>query len=196
MPTESQKVPNNPLTGAELKAVCLKHVRELMQQTEVELIAAVEERMSRDQLFSPAPYTHPRARVEINFKFHWANKNLPQTEFKVQSGLEPTGPEVFPISEATESFVSGVHREFTIESPNLERLAAGLPINQVESVKPKPGEMFGSFKTTEIPVNPEDYPKPNPPKDEDITEFVAADLKIPEAKRIRGKKKQKGAPKE
>ena len=34
MPTTDQKIPNNPLNGAELKAVCLTHVRDLMQLTE------------------------------------------------------------------------------------------------------------------------------------------------------------------
>jgi hypothetical protein len=186
MPTQDAKIPNNPLNGAELKAVCLKHVRELMAQTETALIAAIEERMSKDQLFAPSPYTHPRAQVKMNFEFVWSNKNLPVTKFTIRTGEQK--------EDASEVFVSGVNRELSIESPNLERLAAGLPIDQIESVKPKPGEMFGSFKTTEVPVNPEDYPKPNPPKDEDTTEFVAADLKIPEAKRIRGKK-QKGAQK-
>ena len=188
MPTQDARVPNNPLTGAELKAVCVKHVRELMQQTEAELVAAIEYRMSKDQLFAPSPYTHPRAKVSVAFKFQFSNKNLPKTEFTVEAGEYP--------EVNADQFVAGVNREIEIESPNLERLAAGLPINQVESVKPKPGEMFGSFKTTEIPVNAEDYPKPNPPKDEDITEFIAEDLKIPEAKRIRGKKKQRGGSKE
>jgi len=135
MPTQDSKIPNNPLTGSELKAVCVKHVRELMQQTEAELIAAVEERMSKDQLFSPSPYTHPRAQVKMTFEFVWSNKNLPVTKF-------PVNVAVAPLEEVDGIFVSGVNREFSIESPNLERLAAGLPINQVESVKPKPGEMF------------------------------------------------------
>ena len=187
MPTQDARVPNNPLTGVELKAVCVKHVRELMQQTEAELVAAIEYRMSKDQLFAPSPYTHPRAKVSVAFKFQFSNKNLPKTEFTVEAGEYP--------EVNADQFVAGVNREIEIESPNLERLAAGLPINQIESVKPKPGEMFGSFKTTEIPVNPEDYPKPNPPKDEDTTEFVAADLNIPEVKRIRRPRKQKGAPK-
>lgn len=189
MPTSDQAVPNKPLTGAELKTVCLKHVRELIQKTETELIAAIEERMSKDQLFAVGPYTHPRAHVKINFEFVWSNKNLPATKFPVSVG-EVAEP------DATEAFVSGVSREFSIESPNLERLAAGIPITQIESIKPKPGEMFGSFKQTEIPVNAEAYPKPNPPKDENTSEFVAADLKIPESKRIRGKKKTRGGPKE
>ena len=156
MPTADSKIPNNPLTGAELKAVCLKHVRELMQQTEAEFIAAIEYRMSKDQLIAPRPNTHPRAKVSVAFRFQFSNKNLPKTEFTVSAGNSP--------EEDAEQFVAGVNREIEIESPNLERLAAGLPINQVESVKPKPGEMFGSFKTTEIPVNAEEYPKPNPPE--------------------------------
>lgn len=156
-----------------------------MQQTEAALVAAIEERMSKDQLFAPAPYTHPRAQVKIHFEFVWSNKNLPATKF-------PVNVAVVPLEDVDGVFVSGVNREFSIESPNLERLAAGIPITQVESVKPKPGEMFGSFKSTEIPANADDYPKPNPPKDEDVTEFVAADLKVPEHKRIRGKKKSRG----
>ena len=190
MPTNEQRVPNNPLTGAELKAVCLKHVRDLMLQTEAELIAAVEDRMSRDQLFAPSPYTHPRVRVELEFRFHWSNKNLPTTRFMVVTGR--TDDQTDDVTE----FVSGTKREIEIQSPNLERLAAGLPINQVESVKPKPGEMFGSFKTNAVPVNPEDYPKPNPPKDEDITEFVADDLKVTGPTRLRKVKKQRGGPKQ
>jgi len=190
MPTTDSRIPNNPLTGAELKAVCVKHVRELMAQTETELIAAVEERMSRDQLFAPSPYTHPRVRVELEFRFHWSNKNLPATRFMVVTGQ--TDDQAANVTE----FVSGTKREIEIQSPNLERLAAALPINQVESVKPKPGEMFGSFKTTEIPVNAEDYPKPNPPKDEDVTEFVADDLKVAGPTRLRKAKKQRGGPKQ
>lgn len=189
MPTSEQRVPNNPLTGAELKAVCLKHARDLMQQTEAQLISAIEGRMAKDQLFAPSPYTHPRARVKINFEFIWSNKNLPVTKMSIGVGDTADYP------DADTVFVSGVNREVSIESPNLERLDTGLPIKQLESVKPKPGEMFGSFKETEIPVNAEDYPKPNPPTDEDTTEFVAADLKIPEAKRIRGKKNNKGGEK-
>jgi hypothetical protein len=189
MPTNEQRVPNNPLTGAELKAVCLKHVRELLMNTEIDLITAIEDRMAKDQLFAPRPYTHPRCRVEIQFRFHWSNRNLPKTEFLVVAG------QTDPQAEDVVEFISGTNREFSIESPNLERLAAGLPITQVESVKPKPGEMFGSFNTTEIPVNAEEYPKPKPPIDEDTTEFIAADLKIPEHKRIRSPKKQRGGPK-
>ena len=186
MPTTDQKIPNNPLNGAELKAVCLTHVRDLMQLTEAALIAAIEERMSRDGLFAVSPYTHPRAQVKIRFEFVWSNKNLPTTAFTVNVGAAP-------LEDAAGVFVAGVNREISIDSPNLERIAAGIPITHTEAVKPKPGEMFGSFVQTEIPVNPEEYPKPKTPVDEDISEFVAEDLKIPEAKRLRGPKKQRGA---
>ena len=190
MPTQDSAIPNTPLTGAELKAVCLRHVRELMSQAEVELIAAIEDRMSRDQLFSAAPYTHPRARVKVNFEFIWSNRNLPETKLSVGAG-DPAD-----YATADTVFISATKREIEIQSPNLERMAAGLPINQVESVKPKPGEMFGSFKTNAVPVNPEEYPKPNPPKDEDITEFVADDLKVTGPTRLRKVKKQRGGPKQ
>ncbi len=189
MPTAEDKIPNNPLTGAELKAVCLRHVVDLIRETEADLIAAVEERMRRDQLFAPAPYTHPRAQIKIKFEFIWSNRNLPQTKFSVGAG-DPAH-----YADADDVFVSATNREIVIESPNLERLEAGIPFTQIESVKPKPGEMFGSFTEKQIPVNPEEYPKPNPPKDEDVTEFIAQDLGIPPAKRIRGNKKQRGGPK-
>lgn len=186
MPTADQTIPNFPLNGAELKAVCLRHVRELMQQTEADLIAAIEDRMSRDVLFAPSPYTHPRAKVSLSFKFQFSNRNLPKTEFTVKAGPPP-------LADADNSFISGVNREVEIESPNLERLAAGIPFTKTESVKPKPGEVFPSVVTTEIPVNAADYPKPKPPVDENTTEFVAADLNVPEHKRIRGSKKRRGS---
>lgn len=184
MPTSDQSIPNFPLNGAELKAVCIRHVRELMQKTEADLITAIEDRMSRDVLFAPSPYTHPRVKVSLGFKFQFSNKNLPKTEFTVEAGST--------FKESDNSFVSGVNREIEIESPNLERLAAGLPFTKTESVKPKPGDVFPQVVTTEIPVNAADYPQPKPPVDEDTTEFIAADLNVPEHKRIRGSKKKKG----
>lgn len=182
MPTTDQKIPNRPLNGQELKAVCMKNVDDLTQSARVRLAAAIADRIDRDSLFAPT-YAFPGVKIEVSFKFHFRNRNLPKTELIASATagdpIEGTGGQ---------HFVDATSRELEIDNPNLTRLEASIPFTEVEVKRAAPGEVFGKIETREISVDGTGYPKPTAPVDTDVSEHVAAAIGIPEANRLRPKK--------
>jgi hypothetical protein len=184
VPTQAEKIPNRPLNGQELKAVCLKNADDLVQKAREKLAAAISDRIDRDSLFA-ATYCFPGVKVEVQFRFHFRNRNLPKTEFgAVAIAGEGTN------GVGGEHFVEATDRMFEIDNPNLTRIDAGLPFTEVEVKRAEPGEIFGKMETKEIPISGT-YPAPTPPVDEDRSEHVAAEIGIPEPQRMRPPKDRK-----
>lgn len=185
MPTQAEKIPNKPLNGQELKAVCLKNADDLVQKAREKLAAALSDRIDRDCLFAPT-YAFPGVKVSVSFKFHFRNRNLPQTELDVVvidgEGVNGSGGM---------HFVDGVDREIEIDNPNLTRIDAGLPFTETETKRAEPGEMFGKVETREIPIGGS-YPAPTPPADTDTSEHVASEIGVPEPQRLRAPKRRSG----
>jgi hypothetical protein len=184
MPTQEQKIPNRPLNGQELKAVCLKNADDLVQRAREKLAQALGDRIERDSLFAPT-YIFPGVKIECSFRFHFRNRNLPKTE----AGVVVTAGEGVN-GVAGSHFVDGVERSLEIDNPNLTRIDASLPFTEVEVKRAEPGEMFGKIETREIPVSGS-YPSPTPPVDTDTTEHAAAELGIAEPQRLRPPKERK-----
>lgn len=184
MPTQSEKIPNKPLNGQELKAVCLKHADELTQKAREKLATALADRIDRDSLFA-ATYAFPGVKIEASFRFHFRNRNLPKTEFSVAAA---EGESVS--SPAGTHFIEATNRELEIDNPNLTRLDAGLPFTEVEVKRAAPGEVFGKIETRELDVDGTGYPKPTPPVDTNTSEHVAAELGVKEANRLRPKERK------
>ncbi len=182
MPTSESKIPNLPLNGQELKEVVISNADELIGSAHENALLALRGRMDADGVFGKT-YTHPRVRITMALRFHFSNQHMPETKFEVGTGEKPHSD-----SEATHH-VEAVTREIEIQNPNLERLAAGVAFKQIDVERPKPGELIGVVKETEIPVDKNDYPKPNAPVDTDTSDAAAASLGIPEERRI-GKKKR------
>lgn len=188
MPTSDSKIPNLPLNGQELKEVVINSADELVAAAHESLMFALRGRMDNDAVFAKT-YTHPRVRVSLALKFHFSNRHLPETEFQITTGEKP-----HETNDAAH-FVEATDRELSIDNPNLERLAAGIPFTETSVERPAPGEIIGKLKTTEIPVSKEDYPKPDSSVDTDVTDREVSKLGIPAEKIIGKKKKHRGGPK-
>ena len=184
MPTQSEKIPNKPLNGQELKAICLKNADELTQKAREKLTAALADRIDRDSLFA-ATYAFPGVKIEVSFRFHFRNRNIPKTEFSVSAteGESVTSP-------AGAHFIDATNRDLEIDNPNLTRLDAGLPFTEIEVKRAAPGEVFGKIETRDLDIDRTGYPKPTPPVDTNTSEHVAAEFGVTEANRLRPRERK------
>jgi len=165
LPLSKEKLPNNPLTGPELKEFVL---------------ALLRERMENDWLFT-SNTTYPRVAGEIVCKFHFSNINLKDAEVRVrlphipEAGIEGAPPLKDPEPEQT---VTAFSREFEVQSPNLVRVAHGLPITVMKKEPAKPGEIINRMVPESVTYDPAQYEKPTPPVDKDLTVETAKEFGI------------------
>lgn len=124
MPSSSERVPNRPLSGAELKTL---------------ITADLERLISAEGLLSPH-IAFGRVRYELSLTLHLDNAMRPQSTTVVVS--RPPSVQALAVDESlaaiegapplpdpsSEAIVSGNVLARTIDSPNAERLRAGLPI--------------------------------------------------------------------
>lgn len=172
MPTQDQKVPNNPISGKELGELIIHHTKKLVDQSKGKLEAAIREKLERDPLFS-AMYIHPNVRIKTSYQLIWSNRNLPKD---VSPSVEVEASEVF--------FVDAVEQSLLVGNPNLTRLDAGLPITITRVERPGVDQNFGKIANVELPINRNEYPKPEPPEETDKSDELAERLGINDKRRL------------
>lgn len=164
MPLSTEKVPNNPLTGPELKTFVL---------------SLLERALSQEWVFNPGT-SYPRVGVKIVAKFHFLSPSLPRTEIRVRPVPPVEGAPLHDIGEV-ESGVIALKIEKRVENPNLERVHAGIPIQVISKPTQAPGEMFPRVESHAVVYDKSEYPEPDPPKRTDISEETAKEWGVKHA---------------
>ena len=154
----NESVPNKPLNGDELARYA---------------IGLLRERLENDCHFSPT-VSYRSVAFEIKIRFHFGQ---PQNDVTVQTFTKPDAALGIegqpPLADVEDSEVLAVDLAVTVDSPNLARVAAGLPIEIINRTAAKPNELFGKVERHEVKYDPADYPKPTPPVETDKSEQVA-----------------------
>ncbi len=166
MPLSNERVPNKPLTGAELKEYVLQMLRA---------------RMDADCVFG-AGVAYPRVAFTISVKFHFTNPHQPKYELKLP--VRPNGaiegePPLKDVQPEDEQVVTAFERSVEVDNPNLVRVHAGLPITVTAKIPAAPGEIFNRVEQREVKYDPEQYPKPDSPVDVDRTVETAKEWGLP-----------------
>lgn len=207
MPLSNDRIPNNPLTGVELKERVLYVLRELFERMLPPPIdkgfvpiplALLRTEMDNDYVFGAtliypncswsavakfhftAPDVKPMAvlySLEANFVFR--NITMPKHKVSVRSAPPP-----LPTSavERQETGVLSFSVEEKIESPNIVRVNTGLPITIVRAIRPEPGEFIGKIERHDIQYDKTDYPEPPEPVVVDISAECRREWGVPEPK--------------
>jgi len=189
MPLTSDRLPNNPLTGSELKTYLCAILRDELEMRAVpepitiQVVQAMASGMDRDYFFNPGT-AYPRVVATIQVRLHYAGQERcafsVKPWFKVQNPLAPThevlvrsaGP---PLTERGEGEgIEAFTMVATTENPNLIRVHYNIPINITRKAPPKPNEMFPSFETERLEYDPAEFPEPASPSVTDETEQFAA----------------------
>lgn len=157
MPLSTERVPNTPLSGVELQELILKRIEEVL---------------SRDGLFSPY-VAFGRVGWEATVRLHLDNPTYREHLATIQSH-QGQGSSV-PLSGASEeSSVVAFKVEDSVESPNLARAAAGMPISVVT-------RQGGELVRREIQYDPDELPEIAAPTVTDLTAETRKEWKLPEA---------------
>ena len=179
MALSTEKLPNNPITGSELMQLCVTLLRDelIMRsvpgQTTCLLVDSMEHAMKNDFLFA-ATAAYPGISLEIAVKLHRSGDFCAFAIKPVFKHMSNTFPEHTVFVRTPAAPPLDVHRSddeqvecFTlamkIDNPNSIRVHYGIPIIRQIREEPKPGEMFGQFRTETLEYNPEECgPKPLP----------------------------------
>jgi hypothetical protein len=190
MPLSTDRLPNLPLNGPELKRYIVQLLVDELEQRSVpdfaviQMSAALQTAMDNDFMFKIGT-AYPQVGFELSVRLHWSgeqcafsiepkfavnNPLAPKHEVYVRCGVEPPLLNVEG-TQAVEAFtMSG-----TVTNPNLVRIHYRLPIELVSKVHPKPGQLFGEFETEVLEYDPSTVPMSDPPKITDYSEeFEAA----------------------
>lgn len=143
MPLSTETIQNKPLSGLELEEVILRDVREVLD---------------RDGMFSEY-IAYGRVAYTVEISLHMANPSYSEhsskATAKVVGVLEGAPPLAVVEGEQFELLTT---REREIESPNLTRIAHGMPIKVTTS-------QGGSPVTRDLHYPKEDFEAPAPPVD-------------------------------
>ena len=207
MPLQSEKIPNNPLTGLELKERVLYVLRGLFESrlpTPIDKgfvpipLALLRVEADNDFLFG-ATVTYPGVSWLATFKAHFTAPDVEplavqyslEVEFRFRNASLPkhkvsvrTYPPPLPTSvvERAETGVVAFTVTEMVENPNLVRVASGLPITIVRAIRPEPGEFIGKIERHEIAYDKTDYPEPPEPVVTDISAECRREWGVPEPK--------------
>lgn len=176
MALKSDQLPNRMLNGEEIRKIAVQHLDQLL---------------STDCMFlRQAAYR--RCAMKITATFHFGS---PSGDYAVE--LSPRlGSELsrqLPLTpvEGEMTVLRALEREVSLENPNLQRVAHGLPITITERKPPEPvvaahpipGEVpeailnpFPTVVTQEIRYHPENFERPPEPVDTDVTAREATKL--------------------
>ena len=207
MPLNSEKIPNNPLTGVELQARVLYVLRKLFEERLPPPIdraflpiplALLDIECRNDYIFGAtvvypsvswlatfkchftAPDVEPMAvQYSLEVEFRFRNVSLPKHTVKVRSTQPPLPTSVV---ERAETGVVAFTVAETVENPNLVRVASGLPITITRAIRPEPGEFIGKIERHDIQYDKTDYPEPPEPVVVDISEECRREWGVPEPK--------------
>jgi hypothetical protein len=187
MPLSTDKLPNSPLTGPELKSYTASLLRDELEIRSVPpavsdaVVGAMSSGMDRDYLFAEAT-AYPLVQITIEVRLHYANGLAAFTvkpSYVIQNPMAPTH-EVFVRSSAPpltvrseDEGIEAFTLTTTVENPNLVRIHYGLPIEITRRAHPKPNEMFPRFETETLEYVPADFPEPTGPVVKDETEHFA-----------------------
>lgn len=187
MPLSTDKLPNLPLTGPELKSYTASLLRDELEIRSVPpavsdaVVGAMSGAMDRDYLFAEAT-AYPLVQITIEVRLHYANGLAGfsvKPSYVIQNPMAPTH-EVFVRSPAPpltvrseDEGIEAFTLTTTVENPNLVRIHYGLPIEITRKSHPKPNEMFPRFETETLQYDPADFPEPAAPTVKDETEHFA-----------------------
>ncbi len=147
---------NRPLSGQELRKV---------------IMADVDDMLGRDGLFT-GHIAFGRVAYDVEIHVHMVNPSYPEHNLKLTAPSTVTSGGVLegapPLARAVDSGEGIVARtrKRTIESPNLTRIANGLPISASTTHEGQP-------VTRELHYEKGDFPAPSPPEDGNIVNKVA-----------------------
>ena len=207
MPLNSERVPNNPLTGVELQARVLYVLRKLFEERLPQPIdkefpaiplALLSLECSNDFIFG-ATVIYPSVSWKATAKFHFTapdvlpvlvlysleveftfrNITMPKHLVKVRSTSPPLPTSI--VERAETGVVSFIVSE-SVENPNLIRVDSGIPITITRAIRPEPGEFIGKIERHDIQYDKTDYPAPPEPVVIDISEECRREWGVPEPK--------------
>lgn len=160
MPLSSEQVPNNPLTGPELKEL---------------VILLLRRQLDNDCVFNPG-VAYPRVAFSVSVAFHFSNPHFAKHEVNVRVPIDGAVEGLPPLKEiaAGETHVVDAFRfDVSVENPNLTRVDAEMPIVIVKGARPKPGDMMGGVDRHEVRYEPGGFEKPVAPVEYDLSAATA-----------------------
>jgi hypothetical protein len=190
MPLSTDKIPNFPLTGPEIKEYTLRLLHDELELRSVpdqfigDIEVAMDRAMSQDFLFKPST-SYPLAEIVVTLRLHYAGDkcafsvepryNLPNMPTYPKHSVFVRCGDVPPL--ALREGAQGCEC-FTLtakcDNPNAIRVHFGMPIRLTRRIEPNPGEMFGSFKDETFEYDPATVPEPAAPVVTDESEEFSA----------------------
>lgn len=188
MPLSTDRIPNLPLTGPELKQYTLALLdRELQMRSVPEAVAqkvaaSAEAAMSADFLFR-AGSAYPHATLTLVVRVHWAGEACAFSvvpSYELANAMYPKHAVLVrgaapPLAERDgDEGVAAFTLTAKTDNPNAIRVHFGMPITVSRNVPPNPGELFGKTEEQTIEYDPAEVPAPASPEVTDETEEYAA----------------------
>jgi hypothetical protein len=153
MPLSNETVPNRPLSGKELVELVLQDVREVME---------------RDGRFSVYA-AYGRVAYTVRVDFHLANPLSPTHQVNARAKMRPEVPQVEgtpPLTDPGEDSARvTLERDRTIDSPNANRIASGLPVTITSHEEGKIVERVITYGKDDLPPDK----APPAPVDRDLS---------------------------
>lgn len=179
MALKSEQLPNKMLNGEEIRQIVVRQLDNML---------------SKDCMFlRQAAYRS--CAVKLTATFHFGSPSGDYTvELFQRPGGELSGELPLKPAEGEKLSLHALEREVSLDNPNLQRVAHGLPITVTERKPPEPivaahpipGEVpeailnpFPSVTTHEIRYHPENFERPQEPVDTDVTAREAGKLGLP-----------------
>lgn len=165
----SEKIPNTPLNGSELKEYALIRVRE---------------QLDREWMFN-AGMTYPSVSFDISIRFHMTNAAFPEYASVATAPVSgvfngPTPEEDF--NPESDQVLCATDIKVAVDNPNLIRIHNDMPITVSDPAPLKPGQIIPQIETRTIQVYTSDYPDLSQPIVEDVSDQVASVFKIDKRK--------------
>ena len=161
MPLSTSTLPNKALNGAELLEVAVQKFRQAMES---------------DCMFA-RHIAYGRVSFTISATFHVANGNIQPFTVRTRAQKEGAIEGEVPLKDAPDGELVSLETKDSIDNPNQERVAAGLPI-RVDGRKTTgpatPGDPFPAIETKEYRYDASSAPPPHPVVVTDVSEREAA----------------------
>lgn len=186
MPLSSERLPNLPLTGPELKQYAVRLLAEELKNRSVpEVITSCmaelfHDAMGRDWLFTQGT-SYPRAVIHIKVRLHRSGDahevfaRLHDARFSIEPEFHLTNPmapkhAVFvrssppPLVGLTgPSHVDCFTLTAKTDNPNAIRVHYHIPIVVTNKIEPKPGDLFPTLERETLEYHPSEVPAPEDP---------------------------------
>jgi len=173
----SERIPNEPLTGPDLKKF---------------LLWRIEQAMNNQWVFNPGT-SYPAVAFEAEIRLQFKNPNLQPLTIAAKNTADSGLESPLPLKDSEDTGIRAFKIEEQVTNPNVSRIHAGIPISIASVTPPKPGELVPKVEVHAVTYAKDDAPELPDPKLTDLSPQVAAKFGIKPAVPSAPPRRAKGA---